>query len=131
MRKISLIACWVLLGAMVCLFVLGVSPLRNLLRLSGDFRNFTLPLGILGILLVILVLVTKMSRWLRDFLITAGTSAFAWPFSLYLHNLLFPIFPAEPVTFILFFYILPVTFVIGTLGAIAAGIVQLASKRAG
>lgn len=130
MQKISIIACWVLLGAMVCLIALVVSPLRDVLNISGDLSNAALPLGIMGMLLVILSLVTKMSRLLRSFLIAAGVSAFGWPFSLYLHNLLSRFFPTEPVTYLLVFYILPVTFIIGTIGAIVIGIQPLVSRKA-
>ena len=66
---------------------------------------------------------------LRIFLITAGASALGWSISLYLHDLLIRFFPTEPVTYVLVFFVLPVTFLVGVLGAIAIGIKQLIFSR--
>ena len=129
MVKIRMIICWALLGIMVGLVLIVVSPLMELLQIPGDLRDYVIYPGVLGGALVILAIITRMSGLLRGFLITAGASALGWPISLYLHNLLFRFFPTEPVTFILFFFILPVTFLIGVLGAIVIGIKQLVSSR--
>ncbi|MFH1381377.1 MAG: hypothetical protein ABIH70_00595 [Chloroflexota bacterium] len=129
MVKIRIIACWALLGIMFGLVLIIISPLRGLLQIPGDLSNYVIHLGVLGVSLVILAMITRMSRVLRDFLITAGASALGWPISLYLHDLLVRFFPTEPITYILVFFVLPVTFLAGVLGAIVIGIIQLVSSR--
>jgi hypothetical protein len=129
LAKNSIIVCWVLLGIMAGLVLSVVSPLRELLHIPGDLSNYVTPLGVLGALLVVLATITKMSRVLRSFLITAGASAFGWPISLYIHDLLFPLFPTEGVTYVMVFFILPITFLIGVIGAIAIGIKLFISSR--
>ena len=123
-----MIVCWVLLGIMVGLVLIVVSPLRELLQIHGDLSDYVIHLGVLGVSLVILAIMTRMSRVLRSFLITAGASALGWPISLYLHDLLIRFFPSEPVTYVLVFFVLPVTFLAGVLGAIVIGIKQLVSS---
>ena len=123
-----MIACWVLPGLMVGLVFIVVSPLRELLQIPGDLSNYVVHLGVLGVSLVILAILTRMSRVLRIFMITAGASALGWPISLYINDLIFPLFPTEGVTYVLVFFVLPVTFLAGVLGAIIAGIKQLVSS---
>ena len=129
MANIRIIVCWVLLGIMAGLVLIVVSPLRDILQIQGDLSNYVIHLAVLGVPLVILAMITIMSRVLRSFLITAGTSASGWFISLRLHDLLTPFFPTEPVTYILVFFVLPVTFLVGVLGATAIGIKQLVSSR--
>ena len=129
MIRIQIIVCWVLLGSMVGLVLIVISPLRLLLNIRGDLSNYVIHLGVLGVPLVILSILTRMSRMLRIFLITAGASALGWSISLYLHDLLIRFFPTEPVTYVLVFFVLPVTFLVGVLGAIAIGIKQLIFSR--
>ena len=90
MAKIRIIVCWVLLGIMAGLVLVIVTPLRELLHIPGDLSNYVIHLGVLGVSLVILAIITRMSRVLRSFMITAGASALGWPISLYIHDLLFP-----------------------------------------
>ena len=99
---------WGVFSVLVGLFVVAVSPLKDLLHISGDFRNFVPYLGVLGALLVASAVAARINKLLRSFLITAGASALGWPISLYLHNLLISFFPTEPVTYVLVFFILPV-----------------------
>lgn len=129
MVKLRMTACWVLLVIMAGLVLIVVSPLRSLLRIQGDLSNYTIHLAVLGVPLIILAIITKMSRVLRGFLITAGGSASGWFISLYLHDLMAGFFPTEPVTYILVFFVLPVTFLAGVLGATVIGIKQLISSR--
>jgi hypothetical protein len=124
-----MIVCWVLFGIMVGLVVLVVSPLRGLLHIRGDLSNYVVHLGVLGALLLILSIITRMSIILKSFLIVTGASALGWPLSLYLHDLLIHFFPTEPVTYILVFFVLPATFLVGVLGTIVVGIKQLASSK--
>jgi len=121
--------CWLLLGVMVGLVAVVVSPLREVLHVRGDLSNYVTPLGILGVPLVILSNITRMGRLLRIVLITTGVSAMGWPISLYMHDLLSRWFPSEPVTYILVFYVLPTTFIAGVVGATAIGIKQLLFSR--
>ena len=127
--KLSIIICWVLLGAMAGLVLIVVSPLRGLLGIQGDLSNYTIHLMLLGIPLVMLAIITKISRALKTFLITAGGSASGWFISLYLHDLMYSFFPTEPVTYILVFFVIPVTFLVGVLGATVIGIKQIISSR--
>ena len=127
--KLSIIICWLLLGAMAGLVLVAVSPLRGLLGIQGDLSNYTIHLMLLGISLVILAIITKMSRALKTFLIISGGSASGWFISLYAHDLMSPFFPTEPVTYVLVFFVLPVTFLAGVLGAIVTGIKHLISSR--
>ena len=129
MVRIGFIVCWVLLGLMVGLMVTIVSPLSELLHIPKDLSNYVIHLGMLGGSLIILALITRMSRLLKISMITTGASALGWPISVYIHDLIFPIFPNEGVTFILVFIILPMTFLSGVLGAIAIGINQLVSPK--
>lgn len=115
--------CWLLFAVLVALFFVA-APLNSLLRIGGDFRSFLLPIGILGALLVFVVALAKTGRWLKFFFILTGASALGWPISLWLHNILINAFPTEPVTYVLVFYILPVTFVTGVVGTIITGIVR-------
>jgi len=109
---------------LVALFVVAISPLHTLLRLGGDFRSFVLPLGIVGVVLLVLVFLTKMSKWLRFFFILTGASAIGWQVSLFAHDLLIKRFPSEPVTYVLVFFVLPVTFIVGVIGTIITCIWQ-------
>ena len=111
-----------------CLLTI-ISPLREILRIPGDLSNYVIHLGVMGAALIILVLITKTDRLLKSSMITAGASALGWPISVYIHDLIFPLFPTEGVTFILVFLILPVTFIVGALGAFVIGIKQLVSSR--
>ena len=129
MTKLGMIACWLLLGIMAGLVLVVVSPLRNLLQIQGDLSNYVIHLAVLGVPLVILAIITRMSRVLRSFLIIAGASASGWLISLNLHDLLAHFFPTEPVTYILVFFVLPVTFLIGVLGATVIGIKQLFTSK--
>ena len=129
MARHCMIVCWVLLGTMAGLVLLVVSPLRSLLQIQGDLSNYVIHLAVLGIPLVILAITTKMSRVLRGFLITAGGSASGWFISLYVHDLISGAFPTEPVTYIMVFFVLPVTFLAGVLGATVIGIKQFISSR--
>jgi hypothetical protein len=114
---------------MVGLLLTIVSPLRELLHIPEDLSNYVIHLGVMGVLLVILASTTRTSRLLKSSMIIAGASALGWPISVYIHDLIFPFFPNEDVTFILVFLVLPVTFLVGTLGAIVVGIKQLVSSR--
>lgn len=121
--------CWVVFGVLVGFLVVIVSPLRESLHINGDLSDFVIPLGVIGALLVILAILTEISRVLRSFLITTGASAIGWPGALYLHNILFRFFPTEPFTYVLVFYVFPITFIVGAVGAMTIGIKQLVSSR--
>jgi hypothetical protein len=121
--------CWVLFAVLVGLFLIAVSPIKNYLHLNGDFSAFVTCLGGVGLLLVISSLLARVGKWLKIFLLITGASAAGWPLSLYLHEFLFRFFPTEPVTYILVFFVLPVTFLAGAVGTIAIGIKQLLSSR--
>jgi hypothetical protein len=114
---------------MAGLVLVVVSPLRELLHVPGDLSDYVIQLGALGVSLVVLAIITRMSKVLRNFMITAGASALGWPVSLYIHDLLFPLFPTEGVTYVLVFFILPVTFLAGVIGAIVTGIKLRVSSR--
>ena len=129
--KIRLTACWVLLGMMTGLVLAIISPLRNILPIQGDLSNYVVHLAVMGIPLAVLAASTTMSRWLRIFLVTAGASASGWLASLKLHALLTPFLPTEPVTYILVFMVLPITFLFGVLGAASMGINQLIKRQRG
>ena len=116
--------CWLMFALLVAIVIVAISPIHTLLRLGGDFRSFVLPLGIVGAVLLVLVVPTKMSKWLRFFFILTGTSAIGWQVSLFAHDLLIKIFPTEPVTYVLVFFVLPVTFIVGVVGTIIIGIWQ-------
>ncbi len=116
--------CWLMFAILVALIIVAISPIHTLLRLGGDFRSFVLPLGIVGAVLLVLAVLTKMSKWLRFFFILTGASALGWQVSLFAHDLLFKTFPTEPVTYVLVFFVLPVTFIVGVVGTIIIGIWQ-------
>lgn len=117
--------CWGVFGGLLGLFIVAVSPLRELIHLDGDFRDFVVPFGVLGTALIALAVITRMSLALKSFLLTMGASAAGWPVSLYLHSVLIHLFPTEPFTYILFFFVFTPTFIVGATGAIIFGIKQL------
>jgi hypothetical protein len=119
------IICWLLFAILVGIALVAISPLKNFLHVSGDLSSFVPLLGGVGALLVILALAAKQDKWLKTFMIITGASAAGWPISLYLHEFLFRFFPTEPVTYILVFFILPVTFLAGVFGTLAFGIKRL------
>jgi NADH:ubiquinone oxidoreductase subunit 6 (subunit J) len=127
--RIRLVVCWVLLGSMAGLILVVVSPLRELLQVPGDLSNYVIHLGVLGASLLILAIITVINRVLKNFMITAGASALGWPVSIYIHELIASIYPTEGVTYVLVFFVLPVTFLVGLLGAIIIGIRQRLSSR--
>lgn len=125
----SMKLCRVVFGVLIGLFLVAVTPLAGLLQLHGDFRNFTLPLGVLGLALVILTLKTRMSLRLKVFLLANGISATGWAASLYLHNFLTQFFPTEPVTYILFFYVFTPAFIVSSAGVLVIAIRQMLSAN--
>ena len=119
---------WLLFACLLALIIVVLSPLRTTLDASGDLRSFVPLLGILGALLVVLAAPAGAGRWLKFFFILTGASALGWPLSLWLHGILIRAFPTEPVTYVLVFYILPLTFVTGISGTIISGIMQAIEK---
>lgn len=124
----SIKLCWIVFGVLIGLFLVAVTPMAGLLQLHGDFRNFTLPFGVLGAALIILAAGTKMSLRLKVFLLSNGISATGWATSLYLHNFLTQFFPTEPVTYILFFYVFTLAFITSSAGVLIIGIRQMLSS---
>ena len=118
---------WLLFACLLALIIVAL-PLRGLLRLGGDITSFLPVLGILGAMLVVFAAIAKMGRWLRFFFILTGASALGWPVSLWLHNILIKVWSTEPVTYVLVFYILPLTFVTGVMGTIITGSVWAISR---
>lgn len=121
--------CWVIFTILIGLFAVALSPIKNLLHLSGDFRSFVPYLGVLGALLVVSAMAARIGGLLKSFLILTGASAVGWPVGLYLHDPLLQFIPNEPFTYILVFYICPVAFIAGAVGTIIIGIRQLVSPR--
>jgi membrane protein DedA with SNARE-associated domain len=78
---------------------------------------------------VILSAILHANALLRIFLIAAGVSAIGWPSSLFLHGYLFQYFPTEPVTYVLFFYIFPLSFVISTIGSFIVGLLLFFRRK--
>jgi hypothetical protein len=122
MKSILIRICWVVFAVIVVLFIFSLTPLRD--RLSGSFEIFPgIPFILLGIALIVIAIASKMHIILKVFLIVTGASAIGWPGSLFLHNFLYQYFPTEPVTYILFFMVFPVTFIIGGAGSIVTGLI--------
>ena len=127
----SMKLCWVAFGVLLGLFLVALTPIKGLLQLHGDFSNFVLPLGVLGLALTILVLKTGMGVMLKVFLLSNGISAAGWQLSLYLHDILIRFFPTEPVTFILLFYVFIPAFILSSAGGLVIAIRQmLAANKA-
>jgi hypothetical protein len=126
--QILRIICWTLLIAMVGLVLITVSPLRSVFNIRWDLSNLGLPLGGLGAALLVVMILSKMNGLLKVFMLIAGISGVCWPLNLYLHSLLINFHPNEPFTFIVAFVVLPLTFLIGTTGALIIGIRQLVSR---
>ena len=116
--------CWFTFVLLMVIFIAGISPLHTLLHLGGDFRSLVPVLAITGVVFLVLAALTKMSKWLRFFFILTGASALGWQVSLFAHDLLINIFPTEPVTYVLVFFVFPVTFIVGVVGTIIIGIWQ-------
>jgi hypothetical protein len=128
MKSKLFVTCWLIFVFLVALFVFALTPLRQLSSLS--FELFPgIPLIVAGVALVVFVAVRPVKPVLKGFMITAGVSAVGWPSSLFLHNFLYSYFPTEPVTYILFFIIFPLTFVIGALGTIITTVVLIVRHK--
>jgi hypothetical protein len=115
---------WVLLLVLLSGIIL-VLPLHAVLRLGGDLRNYLLPLGVVGTLLIISAALAKTGKWLKFFFILTGASALGWPVGLFLHDQLVKVWSTEPLTYVLVFFILPVTFIAGVAGTIVTGMLRL------
>ena len=124
LKSLNPVYSWVLFMILVGGIII-VLPLHSVLRLDGDLRNYLAPLGIVGAILVLAAALAKTGRWQKFFFILTGASALGWPVSLFLHDQLVKIWSTEPVTYVLVFYILPVTFVTGAAGTIIAGLLGL------
>ena len=72
--KMRMKVCWGVFGVLVGLFVVAVTPLGGLIHLHGDFRDFVVPLGLLGVVLLILAAVTRIRMLLKSFLLGTGAS---------------------------------------------------------
>jgi hypothetical protein len=127
--RIRRVICWIILFLIVGLVAITVSPLRDLFHIGWDLSNIGLLLGVLGALLLLSTVFNGMPRLLQVFLCAAGASGLCWPLDLYLHSILFPLFPTEPVTYIVAFIVLPITFIIGVIGAIVTGLVRLMTSK--
>ena len=96
-----------------------------LMTLGGTF-------SILGAILIILALRSKITGWLRKFLLLTGISSAGFFTSVILHNFVYGLFmalfgdnfwesiglPDEPVFFILAIIVCPIAFIIGVAGTI-------------
>ena len=119
--------CWVILAGLILLLILQLPPFWVL---SGRFELFPgIPLIVLGSALVILAAMLNTNIILKIFLIAAGASAIGWPSSLFLHSFLFQYFPFEPVTYVLFFFVFPLTFAIGTIGSLITGLLLFFHRK--
>lgn len=124
MRSKSVLVCWVVFAALIAVLILVLTPLREFF--SWRFELFPgIPLISLGITLVILTATLRTKRVWKGFMITTGASAIGWPSSLFLHGYIYRYYPTEPVTYILFFFVFPLTFILGALGSITVGLVML------
>jgi hypothetical protein len=126
--QILRIICWTLLIAMVGLVLITVSPLRSVFNIRWDLSNLGLPLGGLGAALLVVMILSQMNGLLKIFMLIAGASGVCWPLNLYLHSLLINFYPNEPLTFIVAFVVLPLTFLIGTTGALIVGVKRLIAR---
>ena len=110
--------------------MLLIFPLTPFGEHSGRFELFPgIPLIVFGSALVILAAMLHTNVVLKIFLIAAGASAIGWPSSLFLHSFLFQYFPTEPVTYVLFFYVFPLTFAISTIGSLIAGLLLFFRRK--
>ncbi len=127
MNAVFLKVCWAILAGLVLLLILQL-PLFGIH--SGRFELFPgIPLIVLGAALVILAAMLHTNAILKIFLIAAGASAIGWPSSLFLHSFLFQYFPFEPVTYVLFFFVFPLTFAISTIGSLITGLLLFFHRK--
>ncbi len=126
-NTVFLRVCWAILAGLVLLLIVPLTPWGVY---SGRFELFPgIPLIVLGAALIILVAILRTNAILKFFLIAAGVSAIGWPFSLFLHSFLFQYFPTEPVTYVLFFYVFPLTFVTSTIGSFIVGLLLFFRRK--
>jgi hypothetical protein len=117
--------CWLVFIILVLFWVFSASPIHRALGLSGDLRNFALPFALIGLLLVVVAAVTKGHPWQRVFFILTGAGAMGFQIALWINRALSGTVPNESFSYILFFYISPVAFLIGVLGSIISGLIGL------
>jgi hypothetical protein len=128
MRAILIKVVWGVFSVLVALFIFALTPFREQF---GRFEVFPgIPLIVLGLVVVVLAATLNMNTLLKCFLVVAGASAIGWPSSLFLHNFLYYYYPTEPVTYILFFLVFPLSFAIGAIGSIAVGLISLLHRSA-
>ena len=127
MSAVFLKVCWVILAGLILILIF---PLTLFGVYSGRFELFPgIPLIVLGTALVILAAMLHTNAILKIFLIAAGASAIGWPSSLFLHSFLFQYFPTEPVTYVLFFFVFPLTFAISTIGSLITGLLLFFHRK--
>ena len=128
MSAVFIKGCWAILAGLILLLIVPLTPFG---AHSGRFELFPgIPLIVLGAALVILAAMLHTNALLlKIFLIAAGASAIGWPSSLFLHSFLFQYFPTEPVTYVLFFFVFPLTFAISTIGSLITGLLLFFHRK--
>ena len=127
MSAVFIKVCWAILAGLILLLIVPLTPFG---AHSGRFELFPgIPLIGFGSALVILAAMLHTNVVLKIFLIAAGASAIGWPSSLFLHSFLFQYFPTEPVTYVLFFFVFPLTFTISTIGSLIAGLLLFFRRK--
>jgi len=121
--------CWIVFGILIAFFIISITVSGRFLHFTADFRDSTIFLGMIGAVLIILAAGTRVIAVLKSLFILTGAAAAGWPVALLLHRILYNIFPTEPVTYIIFFFICTPVFILGAIGTIAIGIRQLVMTR--
>jgi phosphatidylglycerol lysyltransferase len=115
---------WGVFIVLVAVFILSLTPLRN--SVTGRFEIFPGSLMIaLGVILILTVAFLKEKPIFKIFVIIAGASAAGWPASLFLNHILYPHYPAEGLTYVLFFLIFPLLFIAAVIGSVVSAAVLL------
>jgi hypothetical protein len=112
---------WSVFWALVGIFVITIS--MTFIPLPGAFFTAGGVLALLGAVLLVLTVKTKVGGLLKMFFLLTGASAVGMPVFGILHNMVSLLLDTEePVFFIMAVFVCPIGILIGTVGTIVAAI---------
>jgi len=114
---------WVLVAVFVIMVVMMFVPQLGRLLMRLVFIPAWVVIAVLGVVLIVLTVRTKVAGIRKKFLLLTGASAVGLPVFAVLHNLVSGLFNTEePVFFILATMVCPIAFLVGAVGTIVLAV---------